>query len=113
VWPVNSSEVIQLYAAAWAEPDEKERLRLLTRCWTDDGVYLDPIARVEGRPALVEHIGGYLVRQAGHRIELTSGVDRHDGYLRFAWVVVGPDGATVLAMRNRPVPNHDRTGGTP
>jgi hypothetical protein len=96
VSPVNSSQVVQLYAAAWAESDEKERLRLLTRCWADDGVYLDPITRVEGRQALVEHIGGYLVRQAGQRIELTSEVDAHDGYLRSTFVVVGPDGAKVL-----------------
>jgi len=32
----------------------------------------------------------------GHRIDNASGVDEHDGYLRFAWKMVGPDGAVVM-----------------
>jgi hypothetical protein len=32
----------------------------------------------------------------GNRIELASGVDEHDGLLRFAWQMLGPDGAAAL-----------------
>jgi hypothetical protein len=32
----------------------------------------------------------------GNRIELASGVDEHDGLLRFGWRMLGPDGAVAL-----------------
>jgi len=90
------SDAVRLYGEAWAASDESERRSLLERAWADDGVYVDPSARVEGREALVAHIGGFQEQMAGHRIELTSGVDSHDGYLRFAWTMLGPDGAALM-----------------
>jgi hypothetical protein len=91
-----ADETVAAYAAAWNEPDEKARRVLLERSWTDDGVYCDPTARAEGRAALVGHIGGFHAQRPGHRIEMRSGVDEHDGMLRFAWRMVGPDGAVLL-----------------
>ena len=34
---------------------------------------------------------------AGHAFERTSGVDAHNGHLRFAWALVGPDGAVAVS----------------
>jgi len=91
-----AEETVAAYAAAWNEPDEDARRALLERSWTDDGVYVDPTGRAEGRAALVGHIGGFHVRMPGSRIEMASGVDEHDGLLRFAWQMVGPDGVAAL-----------------
>jgi hypothetical protein len=89
-------EIVAAYSAAWNEQDGDARRTLLERSWTDDGVYCDPSGRAEGRAALVGHIGGFHAQRPGHRIELASGVDEHDGLLRFGWRMVGPDGAVLL-----------------
>jgi hypothetical protein len=93
---VGVSDVVSAYTAAWNEPDESARRKLLEQGWADDGVYCDPTATVTGRDALVEHLGGFHERLPGARINQTSGVDEHDGWLRFAWTMVGPDGATIM-----------------
>jgi SnoaL-like domain len=93
---VPTDEIVTAYAAAWNEQGEDARRSLLERSWTDDGVYCDPSGRAEGRAALVRHIGGFHARMPGNRIELTSGVDEHDGLLRFSWRMLGPDGVVLL-----------------
>jgi hypothetical protein len=84
------------YVAAWDVPDENERRALLERAWTDDGVYCDPRAVVEGREALVAHIGGFHRGFPGARLVTASGVDAYDGYVRFAWQLLDPGGAVTL-----------------
>lgn len=80
------------YVAAWDAPNEDGRRTVLERAWTDDGVYCDPTAVVEGREALVAHIG----RFHGARVVATSGVDAYDGHLRFAWRMLDADGVVTL-----------------
>ncbi len=91
-----AEETVAAYAAAWNEADEDARRALLERSWTEDGVYIDPTGRAEGRSALVRHIGGFHARMPGNRIEMASGVDEHDGLLRFTWQMLGPDGVVAL-----------------
>jgi SnoaL-like protein len=93
---MTSHDTVVAYASAWAEPDHARRLAILERCWAAGGVYLDPSSRADGREALCEHIAGFQERLAGHRIELASGIDEHDGYLRFAWTMSAPDGSQVM-----------------
>ena len=88
-------DVVRAYGAAWNEPDEAARRKLLDEAWADDGVYCDPMGRAEGRAGLVEHIAGFQQQFADHRIDITSAVDEHDGFLRFTWVMQGPDGAVM------------------
>jgi hypothetical protein len=90
------AEVVATYGAAWAETDEEKRRDLLAQAWAEDGTYLDPSGRADGREALVAHIGGFQQMMGGHRIDLASGVDEHDSYLRFAWKMIGPDDAVVM-----------------
>jgi hypothetical protein len=91
----NLEEVVALYASAWNEPDAAARRRALEDAWADAGVYSDPTARVEGREALVTHIGGCQAQMPGARIVLTSGVDAHHDALRFTWTLRAGDGTTV------------------
>jgi hypothetical protein len=93
---VGVTDVVSAYGAAWNEPDEATCRALLQQAWSDDGVYCDPTATVDGREPLVAHIAGFHQQMPGARIELTSGVDEHDGWVRFAWSMLGPDGATVI-----------------
>lgn len=99
--PASAQEAVDLYGAAWGESDEAKRRALLEKAWAEDGVYTDPTAYVEGREALVQHIGGFLSGQSaasGPSIQIASSVDvHHRRFLRFAWKLVAPDGTTVLA----------------
>jgi len=87
---------VDTYTRAWAEPDPAVRRALLARCWSVDGVYCDPLGRATGRDALADLIGGFQTAQPGARIEVASGVDEHDGHLRFGWRLLAPDGSVAL-----------------
>ena len=93
---MDPKDAAEMYQAAWRETDEGARRALLEKAWATDGVYLDPGARVDGREALIAHIGGFPERFPDHTIVGTTGVDVHDGYLRFGWQMVDPDGRQVL-----------------
>jgi hypothetical protein len=88
--------VVTAYGSSWNEPDEAARRKLLEAAWANDGTYCDPTANVEGREALVAHIGAMQVAMPGHTIDLVTGVDEHDGHFRFGWAMHGPDGSAVL-----------------
>jgi len=93
---VEPSEVIQLYLAAWCEPDRALRQQILEGIWAEDGTYTDPTAHVAGRRGLVDHIGGFFEQFPGARIELTSGIDTHHEKIRFTWRMVLADGKVFL-----------------
>jgi SnoaL-like domain len=95
---MDAAEAVDTYGASWNEPDAQRRAALLEQAWADDGVYLDPTARAEGREALVEHIGGFQVAMPGHTIDMTSGVDVHGDVFRFAWVMRTADGDVLEGM---------------
>lgn len=57
--------VVRTYVEAWNEPDEAPRRELLRRSWARDGVYTDPLVRVEGREALVRHTRKFADRWPG------------------------------------------------
>jgi len=88
--------VVTAYGSSWNEPDEAARRQSLESALAEDGTYSDPTAKVEGREALVAHIGALQVAMPGHTIDLVTSADEHDGHLRFGWVMHGPDGSAVL-----------------
>jgi hypothetical protein len=93
---VNAADVVRTYASAWTQTDESARRRALQAAWADDGAYRDPTALVEGREALVKHIGGFQAQMPAHRLVVTSDVDEHHGFLRFTWAIQNSDGNLVL-----------------
>ncbi|MGY1694670.1 nuclear transport factor 2 family protein [Geodermatophilus sp. SYSU D00814] len=90
------STAVEQYAAAWLETDAAARRALLDTCWAEDGVYCDPLSRVEGRDGLSSLIGSFQEGNPGARIEIVSGVDEHDGHLRFAWRMLAADGSVAV-----------------
>jgi hypothetical protein len=93
---VKPEEAVAAYMASWAEPDEAKRRALLEDAWAEDGTYLDPSGKADGREALVQHIAGFQSTFAGHKMLPASGLDHHDGYLRFGWKMLGPDDKQIL-----------------
>jgi hypothetical protein len=92
---MDAAEAVITYGASWNEPDVERRRSMLEQVWADDGVYTDPTVELPGREALIEHISGFQQSFAGARIEPTSGVEVHHGWLRFSWSMLDGSG-TVL-----------------
>jgi len=84
---MDTDEIVAAYGAAWNEPDDARRAALLEQAWAGNGIYTDPTATADGRDALIAHIGGFHAMMPGHSIDLTSAVDTHGGFFRFAWVM--------------------------
>ena len=45
----NFTDLVDRYIAIWNESDDERRRDLITRTWTEDSTYLDPMVRGEGR----------------------------------------------------------------
>jgi hypothetical protein len=91
-----TDDPITAYGEAWVAVDEPERRALLEVAWAPDAVYCDPLDRLEGRDALVRHIGATQVAMAGGRIAVTSTPVRHHDSAFFRWTMTDAAGATVL-----------------
>lgn len=86
---------IDLYIAAWNEPDPDKRRHLLAQVMADDGGYADPAAQLDSPAGIVEYIGDVLSSYPGARIVRTSEVDAHHQFCRFTWRLVQADGKSL------------------
>jgi ketosteroid isomerase-like protein len=90
-------DVLRAYDAAWNESDQAARSQLLERSLTEDAELFDPTTgRFQGRDAINERIAGFSERFPGARLTLTSGVDEHNGFARYAWAIYAADGSLIL-----------------
>ena len=88
-------EIVDAYDRAWGEPDAAERRRLLKRSLTDDAELISPQGRWAGREAVAEWIDGFAERMPGASVDVTSGIDAHSGFARYAWVITDHDGSAI------------------
>jgi SnoaL-like domain len=95
---VGIDQIVATYGSAWNEPDEARRAALLEQSVADDGVYQDPQGTVNGRAALVAHIGGFLAAYPGCTIEQTSGVESNGVGIRWAWQMRNGDAVQIDGM---------------
>jgi hypothetical protein len=91
------TSTVDTYLAMWNETDPARRAQHITRAWTGDGRYVDPMLEAEGHAALGEMVTGVQAKFPGHRFRRVSGVDVHHDEIRFGWELAGPDGAVVVA----------------
>jgi hypothetical protein len=90
-------DVLAAYESAWNEPDHAARADLLARSLSDDAELVEPTrGRFTGRDVINQRISEYSDRFPGARLTLTSGVDEHNGFARFSWVIHAADGSLVL-----------------
>jgi len=92
----NFTELIDRYIAIWNETDAGRRRDLIARTWTENSIYIDPLARGEGRGGIDAMIQGVQTQFPGLRFRRTSDVDAHNDRVRFAWEL-GPEGGPALA----------------
>jgi len=90
-------DVVRAYDAAWNEPDQAARAELLAASLAEDAELVDPMSgRFTGRDAIDERIAGFGERFPGARLTITSGIDEHNGFARYAWELTAADGSLVL-----------------
>jgi hypothetical protein len=90
-------DAIFLYDQAWNAAESATRERLLEQSLTADADLVDPLAgRVRGRDAISQRIAGFTERFPGARVTITSGVDEHNSFARYAWTISASDGSTIL-----------------
>ena len=89
-------DVLAACDAAWNQSDAAKRGRLLARALADDGELVDPSGRYRGRHAVHDRIAGFNDRFPGARVTITSGIDEHHGFARYAWRISAADGGTIL-----------------
>jgi hypothetical protein len=93
----DATTIVDTYLAMWNETDPKRRAQLIEQAWAGHCRYVDPMLEAEGHAALAEMVAGVQAKFPGHRFRRRSGVDAHHDQLRFAWDLVAPDGAVVVA----------------
>jgi hypothetical protein len=94
----NINEVVVNYIAAWNERDDAKRHAIIRQTWTEDGVYLDSHRQGSGHNAIDAMIGQAQSQFPGYRIRLISGIEAHNGRVRFSWEAGGaPDAPLYLA----------------
>jgi hypothetical protein len=91
------STTVDDYLAAWSEPDGDTRAALIARVWNADGRLVDPPLEGAGHDGIDGLAVALQTHYPGHRFRRTSGVDAHHDQFRFAWELVGPDGAVAIA----------------
>jgi hypothetical protein len=89
--------VLVAYDKAWNAPDAETRRRLLEQSLMPNAELVDPGGgRFVGIDAIAERMGGFGARFSGARVAVTSGVDEHHGFARYAWTITGHDGRKLL-----------------
>lgn len=91
-------EVAERYIAAWNEPDDDARVRVIAGLWTGDGTYTDPLADVEGHDAIGAVISGVREQFPGHVFRLLDDVDAHHDVVRFGWELVPEGGGESVVI---------------
>jgi hypothetical protein len=90
--------VVERYFAMWNEADPARRRVAIAAAWTPDGRYLDPLYAADGAAALDALAAGAQAKFPGHRFRLLGGVDAHHDRARWAWDLIGPDGAAAVVV---------------
>ena len=85
------------YFAAWNEPSEERRRVLLEQSVTADVELIHPTwGRSRGIDALLAHINGYRSAMPNTSVVPSSGLDSHNGLIRYGWDIVDQHGNRVM-----------------
>jgi hypothetical protein len=93
----NVNEIVVRYIAAWNERDPKRRRELVAKTWTEDGAYIDAHRQGMGHDAIDQMLGRTQDMFPAYRINLVSGIEAHNNFVRFSWAAGGtPDAPLYL-----------------
>ena len=85
----NVNETVVRYLAAWNERDPKRRRDLVAETWIEDGSYIDAHRQGNGHAAIDAMLAATQAQFPGYRLNLVSGIEAHNGFVRFSWAAGG------------------------
>lgn len=88
--------VVEQYLATWNATGE-ERATLLSRHWSPEATYTDPMAEVSGREGIAAVVDGVQAQFPGFVFTQVGEVDAHHRQVRFRWGL-GPEKAEPLVI---------------
>jgi hypothetical protein len=92
------NELVVSYLAAWNEDEPQRRRELIAKTWTEEGSYVDAHRRGCGVEGIGDMIGAARAQFPGYRLNLVSGIETQNGYVRFSWAAGGtPEAPLYLA----------------
>ncbi|MBJ6765840.1 hypothetical protein JGU66_34230 [Myxococcaceae bacterium JPH2] len=90
------TQIIDLYLAAWNELNLDRRATVIAQVWDKEGRLIDPPLASSGHAGISEHISALHSQFPGHAFRRASGIDSHNGFVRFAWELMTPQGTVAM-----------------
>ena len=89
--------VLAAYDEAWNTRDPHTRRQLLEQSLAPNAELVDPAGgHFTGIDDIAGRLQGFGERFPGARVTITSEVDEHHGFARYAWTISDQDGMTIL-----------------
>ncbi|GAA0264045.1 nuclear transport factor 2 family protein [Cryptosporangium japonicum] len=89
-------QLVTRYLETWNETDAKRRRDAIDAVWSDDALYIDPLAVAEGRDAIDATIAAVQTQFPGLVFRLAGAVDAHHEQARFQWELGPADGDALV-----------------
>ncbi len=90
-----AKEAIDAYASAWNTSDPETIRRLVEQAMTEDALMAYPRFEARGWEGISELIATNKEQLPGFRIDLTSNVEEHHGWVRFGWRMLDAGGSLL------------------
>ena len=91
------NETVANYVAVWNERDDVKRRGLIARTWAEDGAYTDAHRHGTDHASIDKLIKTAQESFPGYKVRLVSGIEAHNGHVRFSWAAGGmPDAPLYL-----------------
>ena len=91
----NVNETVVSYIAAWNERDPKRRREFVAAAWAEDGNYIDAHRHGSGHGAIDAMLATTQAQFPGYRLNLVSGIEAHNNFVRFSWAAGGTQEAPL------------------
>jgi SnoaL-like domain len=88
---------VDTWLSAYGEPDSERRAELIGQVWAADGRLVDPPLAATGHEGIGDMAAAVQEQFPRHRFRRISGIDEHHDAFRFAWELLGPDGAVAVS----------------
>lgn len=85
-----SDTIAARYIAAFNETDSTARRAMISRTFTEDAAYVDPLMSGDGADGIDAMIAGVQAQFPGFAFRLSGTVDGYADRLRFAWELCPP-----------------------
>lgn len=90
-----AKEAMDAYVDAWNTGDPETSRRLIEQAMTEDAVMAYPRFEARGWDGIAELMATYKQQLPGAKIELTSNVEEHHGWVRVGWRMFDADGSIL------------------